>query len=106
MKGIWTRRLVRAASVSAVGLTLAVPLGGLLSGAAAADSTCYTGCTNDAGGGVATSGTAAVPASSPSTSAGGLAFTGADLEQMAAIGVVATGVGTVLVVRSRRRRSA
>jgi hypothetical protein len=32
----------------------------------------------------------------------GLAFTGADIEEMALIGVVAIGVGTVLV-RSRRR---
>jgi hypothetical protein len=104
MKRIWTRRLVRAASVSAMGLTLAVPLGGLLSGTAAADSTCYTGCTTDGGGIATSSGTAAAPAST--TSPSGIAFTGADIEQMAAIGVVATGVGTVLVVRSRRRRSA
>jgi phage-related minor tail protein len=106
MKRIWTRRLVRAASVSAIGLTLAVPLGGLLSGTAAADSTCYTGCTSDGGGIATSSGTAAAPASSVTTSPSGIAFTGADIEQMAAIGVVATGVGTVLVVRSRRRRNA
>jgi hypothetical protein len=36
------------------------------------------------------------------TTSGGLAFTGADIEEMAVIGVVAIGVGAVLV-RGRRR---
>jgi hypothetical protein len=36
------------------------------------------------------------------TDSSGLAFTGADIEEMAVIGVVAIGVGAVLV-RGRRR---
>ena len=45
--------------------------------------------------------TTAKVVSTPSSS-GGLAFTGADIEEMAVIGVVAIGVGAVLV-RGRRR---
>ena len=68
-----------------------------------AESTCYTGC----------------PAPPPSShdgplpvtktvsvSSGALAFTGADIEQMTAIGGGALVMGGVLVRRSRRRNRA
>ncbi len=38
------QRVLTAACGSALGVLLAVPLGGLIAGAAGADSTCYTGC--------------------------------------------------------------
>jgi hypothetical protein len=50
---------------------------------------------------VTSSGSVAAPA--PKTSPSGIAFTGADIEEMAVIGLVATGVGVVLVRSSRRR---
>jgi hypothetical protein len=107
---------VRAAVCGPVlGLLLAVPVGGLLAGAAGAVQTdnCYTGCTPQSTGiapttpavapadGPATTTAAATTSTAPSTSSG-LAFTGADIEEMAIIGVVAIGVGAVLV-RGRRR---
>ena len=111
MKRTKAQRVLAAACGPALGVLLAVPVGGLLAGAAGADTTCYTGCTtpttgitttpstpND-GGSPAT--TAATTVSTPKTSSG-LAFTGADIEEMAVIGVVAIGVGAVLV-RGRRR---
>jgi hypothetical protein len=54
---------------------------------------------------VTSSGSVAAPAptTSPTTSPSGIAFTGADIEEMAVIGLVATGVGVVLVRSSRRR---
>jgi hypothetical protein len=101
MKRIKVRRLlVSAACVPAMGVAIALPLGGLFAGSAAADS-CYTGCTSD-GGTVTSSGSVAAPAA-PQTSPSGIAFTGADIEEMAVIGLVATGVGVVLVRSSRRR---
>jgi len=101
MKRIKVRRLlVSAACVPAMGVAIALPLGGLLAGSAAADTSCYTGCISD-GGTVTSSGTVAAPA--PKTSPSGIAFTGADIEEMAVIGLVATGVGVVLVRSSRRR---
>jgi hypothetical protein len=98
------RLLVSAACVPAMGVAIALPLGGLLAGSAAADTSCYTGCTSD-GGTVTSSGSVAAPAptTSPTTSPSGIAFTGADIEEMAVIGLVATGVGVVLVRSSRRR---
>ena len=102
MNRIKVRRLLSAACVPAMGVMLAVPLGGLFAGSAGADSTCYTGCTTD--GGTVSSGHAAAP-DGPATSHSGIAFTGADIEEMAVIGLVATGVGVVLV-RSTRRRTA
>jgi hypothetical protein len=102
MKRIKVRRLlVSAACVPAMGVAIALPLGGLFAGSAAADTTCYTGCTSD-GGTVTSSGSVAAPAA-PQTSPSGIAFTGADIEEMAVIGLVATGVGVVLVRSSRRR---
>ncbi len=96
--------------VLGAGLLLAVPASLLPATAASADSTCYTGCTTntvvttippatsaDAGGG----GSTPAPATAP---AGGLAFTGADISEMAAVGGGTVLVGMALVVRGRRRR--
>jgi hypothetical protein len=117
MKRTKAQRLLAAACGPALGVLFAVPVSGLLAGAAGADQSsttqttngCYTGCTpttiqmsgsstvaptND--------GTTAAATTSPAPTSSGLAFTGADIEEMAVIGVVAIGVGTVLV-RGRRR---
>jgi len=112
MKRTKAQRVLAAACGPALGVLLAVPVGGLLAGAAGADQACYTGCTTPTtgisttpaatpsdGGSPAT--TAATTVSTPKPSSG-LAFTGADIEEMAVIGVVAIGVGAVLV-RGRRR---
>lgn len=100
MKTNKVRRLLTAACVPAMGLAVALPLGGLFAGSAGADTTCYTGCTS--GSTVTSSGSVAAP-DGPKTSPSGIAFTGADIEEMAVIGLVATGVGVVLVRSSRRR---
>jgi hypothetical protein len=108
MKRTKAQRVLAAACGPALGVLLAVPVGGLLAGAAGADSTCYTGCTTPTSG--ITTAPASAPADGPSTTpstttastSSGLAFTGADIEEMAIIGVVAIGVGAVLV-RGRRR---
>jgi hypothetical protein len=110
MKRTKAQRLLAAACGPALGVLLAVPVGGLIAGAAGADVPCYVGCTTPPTNGVQTA-----PASAPAvtvsdgastaastTSSSGLAFTGADIEEMAIIGVVAIGVGAVLV-RGRRR---
>src|SRR5271165_3532847 len=77
------RRLLSAACGPALGVLLAVPVGGLLAGAAGADPTCYTGCTSPATGITATSGSGpAVNDGAPTSSPSGLAFTGADIEEM------------------------
>ena len=111
MKRTKARRVLAAACGPALGVLLAVPVGGLLAGAAGADTTCYTGCTT------VTTGITR-PRRRPLQMAGrrqrrqswsvrrcrrvGSAFAGADIEEMAVIGVVAIGVGAVLV-RGRRR---
>jgi len=95
-----SRRVLAAACVPALGVALALPLGGLFAGSAGADSTCYTGCTSS---GTVTSNGTVAPPDGPTTSPSGLAFTGADIEEMALFGLVATGVGVVLVRSSRRR---
>ena len=109
MKRTKAQRLLAAACGPALGVLLAVPVGGLLAGAAGADTTCYTGCSTTTPG--ITTTPAATDTGSPATTASttvsaptssGLAFTGADIEEMAVIGVVAIGVGAVLV-RGRRR---
>jgi hypothetical protein len=100
MKRMKVRRLLSAACVPAMGIAVALPLSGLVAGSAGADSTCYTGCTS--GGTVTSSGSVAAP-DAPAAAPSGIAFTGADIEEMAVIGLVATGVGVVLVRSSRRR---
>ncbi|HEX4127533.1 MAG TPA: hypothetical protein VHX67_08150 [Acidimicrobiales bacterium] len=108
MKRTKAQRVLTAACGPALGVLLAVPVGGLLAGAAGADG-CYTGCTTPTT--VVTTAPASAPADGPATAptvsttpttSGGLAFTGADIEEMAVIGVLAIGVGAVLV-RGRRR---
>ena len=114
MKRTKAQRVLAAACGPALGVLLAVPVGGLLAGAAGADTTgrllhglhrTHDGITplrrrrRPATAVVPDGGTTA--ASTP-TSSSGLAFTGADIEEMAVIGVVAIGVGAVLV-RGRRR---
>ena len=115
MKRTKAQRVRAAACGPVLGLLLAVPVGGLLAGAAGADGSCttgYTGCTSPNTGitntpavapadGPATTTAAATTSTAPTTSSG-LAFTGADIEEMAIIGVVAIGVGAVLV-RGRRQ---
>jgi hypothetical protein len=100
MKRIKVRRLLSAACLPAMGVAIALPLSGLLAGSASADSTCYTGCTS---GGIVTSSGNVVAPVAHTTTPSGIAFTGADIEEMAVIGLVATGVGVVLVRSSRRR---
>ena len=108
MKRTKAQRVLAAACGPALGVLLAVPVGGLLAGAAGADTSCYTGCNTPTTGitsapadGPATGGATTSVTATPPTSSG-LAFTGADIEEMAVIGVVAIGVGAVLV-RGRRR---
>ena len=108
MKRTKAQRVLAAACGPALGVLLAVPVGGLLAGAAGADSSCYTGCSNTATTVITTSGANTTAATTPATdgattASSGLAFTGADIEEMAAIGAAAIGVGTLLVIRSRRR---
>ena len=110
MKRTKAQRVLAAACGPALGVLLAVPVGGLLAGTAGADSSCYTGCANTATTVITTSGantagttTAAATNDGATTASSGLAFTGADIEEMAVIGAAAIGVGTLLVVRSRRR---
>ncbi len=109
MKRTKAQRMLAAACGPALGVLLAVPVGGLIAGAAGADP-CYVGCTTPTTG--VTPSVNPAPVSTPAvtdgasttarTSSSGLAFTGADIEEMAIIGVVAIGVGAVLV-RGRRR---
>jgi hypothetical protein len=108
MRRTKAQRALAVACGPVFGLLLAVPVGGLLAGAAGADSTCYTGCTTPTTGVTSnlsvtpTDGSTAASTTSTSPTSSGLAFTGADIEEMAIIGVVAIGVGTVLI-RGRRR---
>jgi hypothetical protein len=104
MKTTKARRLLSVACGPALGVLLAVPVGSLIAGAAGADN-CYTGCQTQTTGITTSAGTVSSPndggvTTSPTSS--GLAFTGADIEEMAVIGVVAIGIGTVLI-RGRRR---
>ena len=88
-------------ALSAVGVVVAPTM-------ASADSTCYTGCSTPNGSTtvpVTTPVTPVVPTQEP-LSSGGLALTGADIEEMAAVGAGALLVGGVLVRRSRRQRQA
>ena len=76
-----------------------------------ADSTCYTGCSGPTGGTTPPPAPVPAPVSAPvepvqAPAAGGLAFTGADIEGMAAVGAGALLVGGVLVRRSRRHGQA
>jgi len=93
-----------------LGLGLAMSTLGVaaVSTTAYADSTCYTGCSAPGVGGAENppaqqvSHSVSTPTQAPSS--GGLAFTGADIESMGAVGVGAVVVGGVMVRRSRRHR--
>jgi len=85
-----------------MGALMAFPIVGMASGTAGADtSSCYTGCTAPTTG-VTSANADGTPVTSPTTSSSSLAFTGADLGEMALIGLGAVGAGTLLVRRSRR----
>ncbi|HXQ58832.1 MAG TPA: hypothetical protein VN799_02005 [Acidimicrobiales bacterium] len=85
-----------------LGLGTVLTLAGVVvpSVTASADSTCYTGCSSPPPS--SQEPTPVVKTVSVSSSA--LAFTGADIEEMTALGAGALVVGGVLVRRSRRRR--
>jgi hypothetical protein len=69
------------------------------------NTTCYTGCSAPTTGVVTPQTVVTVPTEpTPAAASGGLAFTGADIEGMAAIGAGALVVGGALVRRSRRQR--
>lgn len=84
--------------VLAIGLGLGLCATVGFSATAFADSTCYTGCQPP---------TTPYDGGSPpvTTSSAGLAFTGADIEGLAAVGAGAL-VGGGLLLRVRRRRAA
>jgi hypothetical protein len=121
MKRTKAQRLLVAACGPALGVLFAVPVSGLLGGSAGADTSggaggCYPSCTmptvpstptptptsNGASTTPVNDGATTASTASTAPTSSGLAFTGADIEEMAVIGVVAIGVGTVLV-RGRRR---
>ena len=110
MKRTKAQRVLAAACGPALGVLLAVPVGGLLAGAAGADSHSATRAArppttrhHDRPSRRPTVRRRRRSATTPArTTSSGLAFTGADIEEMAIIGVVAIGVGAVLV-RGRRR---
>jgi hypothetical protein len=85
-----------------IGALLAIPAVTMLPSAAGADDTCYFGCSSP-NSGVTTAANGQGLPTAPTSSPSSLAFTGADLSEMALIGVGAVGAGTVLVRRSRRR---
>jgi LPXTG-motif cell wall-anchored protein len=92
------RKLIFGAGLAVATLGASAVAAVIVPAAAFADTTCYTGCvppqvtTNDGG--------TVAPATDASD--GGLPFTGADIEQMAAIGGGAVLVGALLVRRRRR----
>ena len=110
MKRTKAQRLLAAACGPALGVLFAVPVSGLLGGGTAGadtSSNCYPACstptvTMSSGSSTTPVNDGATTASTAPSTSSGLAFTGADIEEMAVIGVVAIGVGTVLV-RGRRR---
>ena len=101
-----------------LGLTLCtLGVAGVPAAAAFADSApqlCYTGCETTITSPPVASATSAttptpVPLAEPATpvaASGGLPFTGADIEEMAAVGAGALVVGCLMVRRSRRVRRA
>ena|SRR5579862_3251726 len=71
------------------------------------NTTCYPGCSAPTSSVVPPTTVASTPTEPKQQAAsGGLAFTGADIEGMAAIGAGALVVGGALVRRSRRQRHA
>ena len=96
-------------TLSALGV-VAVPAAVAYADTPAQPATCYTGCTTPATG----TSTPVTPAPLPLTqiapvqepAAGGLPFTGADIQEMAAVGAGALILGGFMVRRSRRVRQA
>lgn len=79
--------------------------------AAFADTTCYTGCSGPTSGVTTPPTSTPAPAQAPiepvaAPTSGGLPFTGADIEGMAAVGAGALVLGGVMVRRSRRHSRA
>jgi hypothetical protein len=94
-------------TLSALGV-VAVPAAAAF-GDASQPATCYTGCTTPATGTSTPVTVAPEPLSTPieptqAPAAGGLPFTGADIEEMAAVGAGALVLGGLMVRRSRRQR--
>jgi len=94
-----------------LGLGLAISTAGVVAvpTMAFADSTCYTGCSGPSGG--VTTQVEPAPVSAPiepvaAPASGGLPFTGADIEGMAAIGAGALVLGGVMMRRGRRHGQA
>lgn len=104
---LWGKRRI---AVFGAGLALSALGVAAPATAAFADSACYTGCTSPSisstspSQGVTTQSQPTQTTSSSSSS--GLPLTGADIEELAAIGAGAVLVGGVLVRRSRRSRRA
>ena len=95
-------------TMSALGVA-AVPAAAAFADTSVQPATCYTGCTTPATGTstpvtVAPQPLQVAPVQEPT--AGGLPFTGADIEEMAAVGAGALVLGGVMVRRSRRQRQA
>jgi hypothetical protein len=96
-------------TLSALGV-VAVPAAVAYADTPAQPATCYTGCTTPAMG-TSTPIPAPLPLTTPiapvqEPAAGGLPFTGADIEGMAAVGAGALILGGFMVRRSRRVRQA
>ncbi|HLM96866.1 MAG TPA: hypothetical protein VK283_11165 [Acidimicrobiales bacterium] len=95
-------------TMSALGVA-AVPAAAAFADTSVQPATCYTGCTTPATGTstpvtVAPQPLQVAPVQEPAAS--GLPFTGADIEEMAAVGAGALVLGGVMVRRSRRQRQA
>ncbi len=95
----------------ALGLVLTLTTLGVatLPTSAYAATTCYTGCTTTSAGNPTVPTTAVIPhvttppATKATSSSGGLALTGADIEAMAVVGAGALVLGGLMVRRSRSR---
>lgn len=79
---------------------------GVSATAYATGTTCYTGCTPTTPGGGSTPPAVTSDGGAVTASSSGLAFTGADIEGMVAVGGGALAVGGLLVLGGRRRRAA
>jgi LPXTG-motif cell wall-anchored protein len=98
----------------ALGLVLALTTLGVATfpTTAFAATTCYTGCTTTSVTNPSAPTTAVIPhvtappATKATSSSGGLALTGADIEAMAVVGAGALVLGGLMVRRSRRRHRA
>ncbi len=92
-----------AVVVVGLGMVLAAPTVAYVSGPGAAAATCYTGCEPVSTVPAVSTPDVPTPPVATAPSGGGLAFTGADIAEMAALGAGAIGAGSLLVWRGRRR---